>query len=172
MGPELVTTTQANQLKSRGATLRVKTKNRKKARKNGGKSAARSIEVHARSSDQIHSAPRTATTAVGEATRSPPCNGGGQGRRGALFCRPLSLALSPLLPRGERPMLPCGSWKVRSATVGEAPVAAAALGEARWGGSPCPHIRPRCGWSCGHSRASLLRSGCDTLSHPPRPRCA
>src|SRR6266446_7583733 len=41
----------------------------------------------------------------------------------------------------------------RSATVGEAPVAAPSQTEARWISSAPAHIRPCCGWSFGHSRA-------------------
>src|SRR5713226_10369028 len=47
--------------------------------------------------------------------------------------------------------------RVRSATVDEVPVAAAAQGEARWSGSARRCTRPCCGWSFGHSRAPQRR---------------
>jgi hypothetical protein len=45
-----------------------------------------------------------------------------------------------------------GNPSVRSATVGEAPVAAATKGEAQWNRPAPPHTRPSCGWSLGQSR--------------------
>src|SRR5260370_20632221 len=65
MDPGLATTTQATRQKHGVAITAVKTKNQKNARRSCGKSAARSIEVHARTSDQTHSAPPTAATAAG-----------------------------------------------------------------------------------------------------------
>src|SRR5712692_7019841 len=64
MGHGLVTSTQASRQENTLGTIRVETKNPKNARKYCGKSAARSMEVHARSADQTHSPPPTAATAA------------------------------------------------------------------------------------------------------------
>src|SRR5260370_39417966 len=69
MDPGLATTTQATRQKHGVAITAVKTKNQKNARRSCGKSAARGIEVHARTSDQTHSAPPTAATAAGGVSR-------------------------------------------------------------------------------------------------------
>jgi hypothetical protein len=69
MGPNPVTTTQAGRLKNRVGIMKVEMKNRKKARKKHSKSAPGSIEIHARSSDEAHSAPPTAATASSHFSR-------------------------------------------------------------------------------------------------------
>src|SRR5712692_4625178 len=69
MDPGLLATTRASRQKSRVAITAVKTKNQKNARKDCGRSAATSIEVHARAWDQTHSAPPTAATAFSHFSR-------------------------------------------------------------------------------------------------------